>query len=79
MKDSKGNFIWQKLRVCFSVSKSVPANTPFWKIDIKLSRSDNMIWSCPVFDNYDRAVEYMNWDKDEIREMTITALSTSEK
>lgn len=71
MADIKEKPIWQKLRVCSSVSKSVPAKTPFWNVDIKLSRSDNMIWACPVFDDYDRAVEYMHWDRESVREMTI--------
>lgn len=64
--------IWQKIRVCSSVSKSMPAKTPRWLQDIPLNRSDWMIWVCPVFDDYDKAVKYMNWNKEGIREMVIT-------
>ncbi len=78
-EDLKENKVWQKLRVCSSVSKSQECKTPFGNMNIKMSWSDNMIWVCPVFDDYDRAVEYMNWDKEEVREMTITYVKKSEK
>ena len=38
-----------------------------------------MFWACPVFDDYDRAVEYMNWNKDAVREVTILSSPKSER
>lgn len=73
------SIVWQKLRVCYSVSTTMPAKTPLWNTDIKLSRSDKMFWACPVFDDYDRAVEYMNWNKDAVREVTILSSPKSER
>ncbi len=79
MQEDLKEKIWQKIRVCSSVSPSHPAKTPLWIIDIPLTRSDWMIWVCPVFDDYDKAVEYVHWEKEDVREMTITYVVKSEK
>jgi len=46
------------MRLVLKIATEREARTPFWIQKLKMSRSDNMIWACPVFDDYDRAVEY---------------------
>jgi len=58
------------MRLVLLLKTNIDSVSPMWTQMIDLSRSDNMIWACPVFDNYDRAVEYAG-DKNLVTQISI--------
>jgi len=51
------------MRLVLLLKTNIDSVSPMWTQMIDLSRHDNMIWVCPVFDNYKKAVEYAWGDK----------------